>query len=130
VRRRFDSTLSIDITRADLATMSREELEELAWRRREALRALANRLGEDSKTSSRPPSSDDPYRRGETGEPTLGETAKTPAAAPEKAGKPDTTSKPAEKKVAKPAGKRPGAKGCWRSQPIVTRPLYRHAAAP
>ena len=49
--------------------MSREELEELAWRQREALRLLANRAGEDSTTSSRPPSSDDPYRRGERGKP-------------------------------------------------------------
>jgi hypothetical protein len=127
VQRRFDSTLSIDITRADLATISREELEELAWRQREALRALANRLGEDSKTSSRPPSSDDPYRRGETGAPTLGGDAKASAAAPEKADKPDTTSKPDEKRAAKPAGKRPGAKGCWRSQPIVTTATVPHA---
>jgi transposase len=106
VRQRFDPDL-IDIERTDLAGMSREELEDLAWRQREALRALANRLGEDSTTSSRPPSSDDPYRRDARGRPAA------PAAA-EKADKPE------EKKTARPAGKPPGAKGFWRSQPIVT----------
>jgi hypothetical protein len=69
-------------------------------------RELANRLGLDSRTSSRPPSSDDPYRGGDDGKP--------PAAPPGKTGKPD------EKKAARPAGKRPGTKGFWRSQPIVT----------
>jgi len=103
VRQRFDPDL-IDIERTDLAGMSREELEDLAWRQREALRALANRLGEDSTTSSRPPSSDDPYRRDARGKP----------AAAEKADKPE------ENKTARPAGKPPGAKGFWRSQPIVT----------
>ena len=48
----------------DLAQMSREELE--AWAREvwELARRLANQLGQDSTNSSRPPSSDDPYRRG------------------------------------------------------------------
>ena len=106
MRQRFDPDL-IDIERTDLAGMSREELEDLAWRQREALRALANRMGEDSTTSSRPPSSDDPYRRDARGKPAA-------PAAPEKADKPE------EKKTARPAGKPPGAKGFWRSQPIVT----------
>jgi len=103
--------------------MSREELEEWAWRRHERARELANRLSEDSKTSSRPPSSDDPYRRGETNKPAAdgGDEAKTPPAPAEK------TSEAAEKKAAKPAGKRPGAKGYWRSQPIVTSADVPHA---
>ena len=50
--------------RADLSVLPRKELEDLAWLFREVARTLANRLGEDSTTSSRPPSSDDPYRRG------------------------------------------------------------------
>jgi hypothetical protein len=49
--------------------MSREELEELAWRLRELARSLANRASEDSSTSSRPPSSDDPYRREDRSKP-------------------------------------------------------------
>ncbi|MGO9740888.1 MAG: IS66 family transposase [Roseiarcus sp.] len=123
--RRFDPDLD-DIERADLATMSREELEERAWRWREAYRALANRLGEDSKTSSRPPSSDDPYRRGGNANAASagaegGDEAKTPPTPPEKA------SKSGEKKTAKAAGKPPGAKGFWRSQPIVTSAEVPHA---
>ena len=49
--------------RADLLALRRKGLEDLAWRFRELARPLANRLGEDSTTSSRSPSSDDPYRR-------------------------------------------------------------------
>ena len=97
--------------------MSRKELEELAWRWRELARSLANRAGEDSKTSSRPPSSDDPYRHDARGRPT---SAGPAAASPESAGK------PAEKSAAKPAGKRPGAKGYWRCHPIVASAEVEH----
>ena len=99
--------------------MSRKELEELAWRWRELARSLANRAGEDSTTSSRPPSSDDPYRRDARGQPTP--TAAVPTASPESA------DKPAQKNAAKPAGKRPGAKGYWRCQPIVVSAEVPHA---
>jgi transposase len=124
----LDSTLFVphrtipdlnDIERTDLASMSRKELEELAWRWRELARSLANRAGEDSTTSSRPPSSDDPYRRDAKGQP----TAATPAAA-----SPESADKPAQKNAAKPAGKRPGAKGYWRCQPIVVSGEVEHAA--
>src|SRR6202142_1049612 len=103
--------------------MSHEDLEDLAWRQGEALRSLANRLGEDSSTSSRPPSSDDPYRRGERGKaaaasPGGGETS---AATPESAGRPE------ERKSGKAAGKQPGAKGHWRCQPIVVSGEIPHA---
>ena len=90
VPRQFDPRLK-DIRRTDLAAMSREEVEAWGWRQHELARELANRLGADSRTSSRPPSSDDPYRRDDGGD------AKTPAAPPEKTGKPDN----------KKAGKRP-----------------------
>ena len=115
-----------DIDRTDLAAMSREELEDLAWRLHELARALANRAGEDSRTSSRPPSSDDPYRRdgrGAGGADRLegGGEAEISPAAPEKAGKSDDNG------TAKPAGKRPGEKGCWRSRPIVVSGEAEHA---
>ena len=114
-----------DIKRSDLAGMSREELEELAWRLHELARSLANRAGEDSSTSSRPPSSDDPYRREERGKPVAadpdGAAAESSDAAPEKAGKPDKT------KTGKSAGKQPGAKGHWRCQPIVVSAEVEHA---
>ena len=83
MRLRFDPSL-IDYELADLLAMPPEEVVALAWRQREALRSLANRLGEDSTTSSRPPSSDDPYRREERGKP-----ASDAGAAPGKASGPD-----------------------------------------
>ena len=46
VPRRFAPELN-DIKRSDLAVMSREQLEELAWRLHELARLLANRAGED-----------------------------------------------------------------------------------
>ena len=120
MRHRFDPDL-IDIERTDLSAMPRDQLEDLAWRQREALRSLANRLGEDSTTSSRPPSSDDPYRGGARGNSAPDDAAETSAPPPEKAGKPD------DQKTARPAGKQPGAKGFWRSQPIVTSGEIPHA---
>jgi IS1 family transposase len=102
--------------------MSREELEELAWRWREMARSLANHAGEDSSTSSRPPSSDDPYRRQERGKPDADDADADPSeTAPEKAGKPD------KNKTGKSAGKQPGAKGHWRCQPIVVSAEVEHA---
>src|SRR5271156_4169156 len=104
--------------------MPREEVVSLAGRQREALRSRANRLGEDSTTSSRPPSSDDPYRREARGKPASGGSdadSETPAAPREKAGK------SAEKKPGRAAGKQPGGCGFWRSAPIVTSAKAPHA---
>src|SRR5208283_1394586 len=95
------------------------------WRLHELARLLANRAGEDSSTSSRPPSSDDPYRREERGKPVAadpdGAAADSSDTAPEKAGKPD------QNKTAKGSGKQPGAKGHWRCQPIVVSAEVAHA---
>ena len=104
--------------------MSREELEELAWRLHELARLLANRAGEDSSTSSRPPSSDNPYRREARGKPAAGEggDGETSSAAP-----PENAGKPEERKTGRPAGKQPGAKGHWRCQPIVVSRDIPHA---
>jgi transposase len=112
-----------DIERTDLAAMPRKELEDLAWRLRELVRAQANSAGEDSRTSSRPPSSDDPYRGHGKGadRPDGGDEAAKSPASPENADKPDG------KKSAKPAGKQPGAKGHWRNQPIVVSAEVEHA---
>jgi len=124
--RELDSTLCVprrtipelnNIDRDDFASMSRKELEELARRWRELARSLANRAGEDSTTSSRPPSSDDPYRRDAKGQP----TAASPTAA-----SPGNADKPAQKSAGKPAGKQPGAKGYWRCQPIVVSAEVEH----
>jgi hypothetical protein len=101
-----------DCERADLAALSRKELEELAWRFHELARSLANRLGEDSTNSSRPPSSDDPYRRDQRGEQASsdpernnGDGDKDGGAGAEAAGKGK------QQNVCKPPGKRPGDSG-------------------
>src|SRR5271156_1524797 len=110
--------------RTDLAALSRAELEALTWRLHGLARELANRLGEDSKTSSRPPSSDDPYKRGETERPASAEPdggTKIPSTKPGKPGE------PGKRKAARRAGKQPGTKGFWRSQPIVTSMEAPHA---
>ena len=83
-------------------------------------------MSEDSRTSSRPPSSDDPYRREErrgSGEP-ASEGGQSAAASPEKAGQPAAHVKP---KSGRRPGKQPGAKGFWRSQPIVVSEEVEHA---
>jgi len=117
-----------DCERADLAALSRKELEDLAWRFHELARSLANRLGEDSTNSSRPPSSDDPYRRDQRGEPAAsdperknGDGDKDGGAGAAAAGKGE------QKKVSQPPGKRPGTPGHWRRLPIVVTGIVEHA---
>jgi transposase len=112
--------------RADLSVLARQELEDLAWRFREVARTLANRLGEDSTTSSRPPSSDDPYRRGQR-------DSKPPADQDHDDGGGHDAAAPAgkdmagkDKTPAKPSGKRPGMPGHWRRQPIVVSREVEH----
>ena len=112
--RRFDRDLK-DVQRTELAAMSREELEAWGWRQHELARELANRLGADSRTSSRPPSSDDPYKRDEKEKPTSAEPdggSKASSTKSEKTGRP---------------GKKAGTKGFWRSQTIVTSAEIHHA---
>jgi transposase len=117
-----------EFERADLSGLPRQELEDLAWRFRELARTLANRLGEDSTTSSRPPSSDDPYRRDQRGGPDpVGEGrdggAGQDAAMPGRAAQ-DKTDK--DKAPAKPPGKRLGMPGHWRREPIVVSREIEH----
>lgn len=117
----------------DLAQMSREELE--AWARQvwELARRLANQLGQDSTNSSRPPSSDDPYRRGTqagSGGGRGGEQEQ-PADQDKKAGSRASAisaqASSAMETARKRPGKQPGAQGCWRTQPLViTAPDAEH----
>ncbi len=112
--------------RADLAALPRDELEDVAWGFHELARRLANRLGEDSTTSSRPPSSDDPYRRAKPSEPCPdgGDSAGQDIAAPANQACGDT--KKAGEPPGKPPGKRPGMPGHWRRQPIVVSREIEH----
>lgn len=112
-----------DIKRSELAAMSRDELEAQAWQWRELARSLANRLGEDSSTSSRPPSSDNPYRKNTAGEAaTAGQGGNQDVDAAASA----DASKSGKKKPSKPAGKQPGMKGHWRRLPIVVSAESEH----
>ena len=118
-----------DMDRERLRALTREELEELAWQLVEVARSLADKAKQNSTNSSRPPSSDDPYRRREqrqkarndkqnSGEnPDTGDAA---GASPSGA----TNQTPP-----KPAGKRPGTPGFWRRQPMVASCDVDHDAA-
>jgi len=116
-----------ELERPDLAGMSHRQLEEMAWRLREAALAFANRLDGNSTNSSRPPSSDPPWSRRGRREPSTsneGATSSDDAAASSAQGSkpsPDgAAAKPATlAKPARPPGKRLGAPGHWRRQPIV-----------
>ena len=102
-----------------VAGMSREELERFALQAAAMVRELANRAAADSTNSSRPPSSDPPWRRNRGGKPDVGDdAADTPAATqPEAPAAP--MAPPPGKPPDKPSGKRPGMPGYWRSEPIV-----------
>lgn len=102
--------------RADLAHLSREELEDWAWRSYEWGRSLANQLAQNSTNSSRPPSSDDPYRRSGRG----GKKPETDDRPQPDQNKKVGAEASAKGKTAKRAGKKPGAPGYWRTQPLVT----------
>ena len=96
-----------------LRDLTREELEELTWQLVELARSLADKAKQNSTNSSRPPSSDDPYRRradrqkANNAKPQSGaDNGVSPSAA--------TNTKPS-----KPPGKQPGTAGFWRRQPMV-----------
>lgn len=103
------------IDRDQLKRLTRDELERLAWRAIEVALALDDKTNQNSTNSSRPPSSDDPYRRGEQREQAKAAKAET-----------DATDPQAEKPAAKPSGKRPGQPGSWRKQPFVAAGAVDH----
>lgn len=122
----------MEIDRKELRNLSRKELEELAWRLVELARSQANRLGQDSSNSSRPPSSDDPYRRGKRGEEpapagTVQETQdERDRDMAETGGAENPAPGTSDKTVGNPAGKRVGMPGYWRTQPIVVQHEVEH----
>lgn len=114
-----------DLTEIDrdlLRDLNRETLEKLAWQAVELARDLSNRLGQDSSNSSRPPSSDDPYRRKADRQKVQGSGAggnDGSAGGQDGGGGSGLAGQdPAAKPLAKPSGKRPGQPGHWRTQPI------------
>ncbi len=96
--------------------MSRPELICFAVEAADMVRRLANLACADSSNSSRPPSSDAPWRRDRAGEQAAqGDQAAASAAPEPDAAAPTNT----DKKPEKPSGKRPGMPGFWRRQPLV-----------
>ena len=102
----------VDVEAAE--RMSRPELIRFLVEAAEMVRRLANQAAADSSNSSRPPSSDAPWRRDRADKPTAGEDQAAASAAAE----PDAGAA-AGKKPEKPSGKRPGTPGFWRRQPLV-----------
>jgi hypothetical protein len=121
----FDSKSFDSIRRADLGTMTPENLEAWAWEQHELARTFLNMLIQDSNTSSKPPSSDNPYTRGakeESKTSAQDDVAASPEA-PEKKAKTGKLTGATGKK----AGKQLGAKGFWRTTPVVPTEEVRHA---
>ena len=86
MRLKFDPSL-IDYELADLLAMPPEEVVALAWRQREALRLVANRLGEELDDQFAPAVQRRPLSARRAGQAGLGRR-RTPAAPSGKAGKP------------------------------------------
>jgi hypothetical protein len=118
-----------DMDRERLRALPREELEELTWQLVEVARSLAEKVQQNSANSSRPPSSDDPYRRRD--ERRTARNAKHGNG--DDAGRGDaagtTSSGTTSAKPSKPSGKRPGMPGFWRRQPMVVTCEVDHDAA-
>ena len=115
--------------REQLRDLTREELEELTWQLVELARSLADKTKQNSTNSSRPPSSDDPYRRRDERQRAkhARQNSGDDAGGGDAAGSPSpgaTNAKPS-----KPAGKRPGMPGFWRRQPRVATCDVDHDAA-
>ena len=96
--------------------MSRPELIRFLVEAAEMVRRFANQAAADLSNSSRPPSSDPPWRRDRAGKPAAAADQAAASAAP----KPEAAAAVnADKKPEKPSGKRPGMPGFWRRQPLV-----------
>ena len=109
--------------RERLQDLTREELEELTWQLVEVARSLVEKAKQNSTNSSRPPSSDDPYRRRDERQKdrnakhsskvdTDGSANSSPSS--------EATNTEAASKVAVEAGRQTaGMPGFWRCQPMV-----------
>jgi transposase len=120
-----------------------ERLVEVAKNLHELAVEQLEKLEETSKTSSRPPSSDDPFKKGKSGKSELTNIRPEEPASPEENkkeeigadGEPEkeqSASKPAKKSPQgfgdpkRTAGKQPGAKGKWRSTPLKAERIIPH----
>lgn len=109
--------------------LKHEVLVEVAKNLHELAVEQLEKLAETSKTSSRPPSSDDPFRKEKSNIPS--EVRSSPE---EKKGtEPEPRTEPTSKKPKgfgepkRKAGKQPGAKGQWRSTPLKAERIIPHS---
>jgi IS1 family transposase len=129
-------TLSPDaLTELDPETirdLSRETLDKLAVQLVELALYQANQLNQNSTNSSRPPSSDSPYRRSDAENSV--EDEKKDDAPPDDPGSAGSAGSDAasggktSKGPGKRPGKRPGMPGHWRRQPMVAEGEIPHSA--
>jgi hypothetical protein len=115
--------------RERLRALSRNELEELTWQLVEVARSLADKVKQNSTNSSRPPSSDDPYRRRDERQQARNDKGKGEEDAGSGDGASPSPPGTTDKKPSKPSGKRPGMPGFWRRQPMVVSRIVDHDAA-
>ena len=120
----------VEMDRAQLETLDHARLLGVAWELRELCLELWERLDQDSHNSSKPPSSDSPYKKRRKDE-TLNDGVDVSASSTvnsekESATEPPSTDHSESTKNKRNAGKQPGAKGFWRSQPLVAEKTIPH----
>lgn len=123
-----------DLTQMDrgyFEALTRETLIDLACRLRDSCVDLVERLEQNSKNSSKPPSSDSPYDKGtnkaseseEDAKDTCSEDGNDPS---EDDAYPDSDESMQPDDVKRSPGKQPGAQGFWRSKTPVPEKIVPH----
>ena len=127
------------LTKDDLAQMDRRYLQDLEHARlvdvacnlRDFAVEQLERLEQNSTNSSRPPSSDNPYQKGNKEDSVAKEGEKqNPSADDSEEEDPVQASTPTEQPQPEPPrglpGKQPGAQGFWRSEPLIPEATVPH----
>jgi transposase len=118
------------IDRSYLQSLENEVLIDVACRLRDFCAELMERLEQNSSNSSKPPSSDDPYRKGKKGKRDSEDGDAGSSRAEDKEDK--TTGKDASSESSKAddckrsAGRQPGSQGFWRTETPVPESTVRH----
>lgn len=116
--------------RAHLEALDHARLVGIAWELRELCVELWERLDQDSHNSSKPPSSDNPYKKRRKDE-KLNDgvnmsSPNTVSSEQESASQSQPKQHSTSAKDKRPAGKQPGAQGFWRAQPLVAEKTVAH----
>ena len=118
------------IDRSYLQSLEKETVIDLACKLRDFSVALVERLEQNSNNSSKPPSSDNPYDKGNKGNSDSKNDDAKSSSAEDKENK--TTEKGASAKSSQPddssrsAGRQPGSQGFWRSETPVPESIMPH----